>query len=271
MNQVQTVAPVPRGVIATLAAKYNMDSIAFERTLRNTVFPAEGTKEQFAAFCMVATRYGLDPMLKQIHAFVDKKAAIVPIVSIDGWIKLMQDHDDYDGLEFEDKLDVDGMIVSIRCRIYRKAKAHPTEVVEYLSECKRDTPAWRSHPNRMLRHRAMIQCIRYAYGISGIVDEEEYAHIIEAQTEEQRAPAPKGQTFTQSLREKLRQRPVEEAPPVAQDWELQAVTFRELIDNAQTVEDIQNGLVTLSEAKHPDYSVLEKLAMDRIGQMNQGG
>ena len=45
-------------------------------------------------------------------------------------------------------------------------------MTEYLKECIRDTEPWRMK-NRMLRHKALIQCARYAFGFSGIYDEEE--------------------------------------------------------------------------------------------------
>src|SRR6185437_8589215 len=63
--------------------------------------------------------------------------------------------------------------------IYRKDRNHPTTVTEYMSECKRTSPAWQSHPKRMLRHKALIQCARLAFGFVGIFDQDEAERIIE--------------------------------------------------------------------------------------------
>jgi hypothetical protein len=47
------------------------------------------------------------------------------------------------------------------------------EVTEYLAECRQGTDPWKKWPARMLRHKAAIQAIRYAFGFSGIVDPDE--------------------------------------------------------------------------------------------------
>jgi hypothetical protein len=53
------------------------------------------------------------------------------------------------------------------------------QVTEYLSECKRGTQPWQSHPKRMLRHKAMIQCARLAFGYVGIYDQDEAERIVD--------------------------------------------------------------------------------------------
>lgn len=180
MNQAAAI-PQQSGVIADMAARYSMSADAFERTLRATVFPGEASKEQFAAFVMVAKKYDLDPILKQIYAFPDKRGGVIPIVSIDGWLHLAQSHNQFDGMTFVDQRDDKGAIFAITCTIHRKDRSRPIEVTEYLSECKRDTEVWKRWPARMLRHRSTIQAIRYAFGYSAIYDEEEAERILVAQ------------------------------------------------------------------------------------------
>jgi hypothetical protein len=68
---------------------------------------------------------------------------------------------------------------SCTCIIYRKDRSHPVKVTEYLSECKRGTQPWQSHPKRMLRHKAMIQCARLAFGYVGIFDQDEAERIVD--------------------------------------------------------------------------------------------
>ena len=65
-------------------------------------------------------------------------------------------------------------------RIHVKTRSHPVEVTEYLSECALPTQPWKSHPRRMLRHKALIQAARLAFGFSGISDEEEAGGTITA-------------------------------------------------------------------------------------------
>ena len=50
-----------------------------------------------------------------------------------------------------------------------------------MSECKRaGVGPWASHPKRMLRHKAMIQCARLAFGYGGIYDQDEAERIVES-------------------------------------------------------------------------------------------
>jgi hypothetical protein len=52
------------------------------------------------------------------------------------------------------------------CAIYRTDRVKPIEVKEYFSEMKTEHAAWQQMPRRMLRHRAMQQCARLAFGIT---------------------------------------------------------------------------------------------------------
>jgi len=63
-----------------------------------------------------------------------------------------------------------------------------------MAECRRGTGPWQSHPKRMLRHKAMIQCARLAFGYGGIYDQDEAERIVEAQPiGQQRQPVDMGQ------------------------------------------------------------------------------
>ena len=138
-----------------------------------TVMPSGATTEHLAAFLMVANRYGLNPITKEIHAFPAKSGGVQPVVGIDGWISLAQSHPEFDGMEFDYADDEKRSPYSVTCRIYRKDRTRPTEVTEFYSECNTGSGPWKSHPRRFLRHRAAIQGIRYAFGFSGIKDEED--------------------------------------------------------------------------------------------------
>jgi phage recombination protein Bet len=129
------------------------------------------TREQFAAFLLVAKEYNLNPLTREIFAIPGRNGGIQPVVSVDGWINLINSHPQLDGIEFEDA------DAAITCRIWRKDRAKPCTVTEYLAECDRGTEPWRKWPRRMLRHKALIQCARYAFGFAGIVDPDEAERI----------------------------------------------------------------------------------------------
>jgi phage recombination protein Bet len=178
MNAVAKIETARPSLIATMAAKFNMDPKAFEQTVRSTVMPSQHTNEQFAALMMVAKEYDLNPLTKEIYAFPAKGGGIVPVVSIDGWLNLVNSHPACDGFDIEFHDDDNGQPISCTCRMYRKDRSRPVTVTEYLSECIRNTDPWKMK-HRMLRHKAVIQAARYAFGFSGIYDEDEGAKIAE--------------------------------------------------------------------------------------------
>jgi hypothetical protein len=110
---------------------------------------------------------------------------VVPVVSVDGWSRILNDHEQFDGLEFK-FAETDGSQATIpewcECTIYRKDRAHPIKVKEFFAEVRRDTAPWKSHPRRMLRHKTLIQCARVALGFSGIYDEDEAQRIAAGDT-----------------------------------------------------------------------------------------
>lgn len=169
-----------KSVIQDMADRFNMEREAFEAVIKQTVMPAKIAvkNEEFVAFLSVASEYKLNPLTKEIYAFPAKGGGIMPIVSIDGWARIINDHPQYDGAQFEDIIE-DGKIVAIKCTMFRKDRSQPINVTEYLSECSRPTEPWNKWPARMLRHKALIQAARYAFGFSGIYDKDEAERINE--------------------------------------------------------------------------------------------
>lgn len=174
-----------RSVLIDMATRFGMEPAAFEATVRATCMKPDyktgrvPSREEFAAFLLVAKEYKLNPLTKEIYAFTAKGGGVVPIVSIDGWVNLVNSHGACDGFDFEMEHDAKGNLVSCTCRMYRKDRSRPVVVTEYLSECIRNTEPW-AMKHRMLRHKAMVQAARYAFGFSGVYDEDEGAKIAEA-------------------------------------------------------------------------------------------
>ena len=160
-----------------LAKQFNMgDGSELQDTLKQTCFKGTTavTDAQMTALLIVAQQYGLNPFTRELYAFPDK-GGIVPVVGVDGWSRIINSNEKFDGMEFEQTPD------SCTCTIFRKDRAHPTRVTEWMAECKRPgVKPWESHPYRMLRHKAMIQCARLAFGFVGIFDADEAERILES-------------------------------------------------------------------------------------------
>jgi len=160
------------GLIQLMAAKYSMDPAQFANTVKKTAMPGNATTEEFAAFLMVAHEYKLNPLLKEIYAFPKKGGGIAPMVSIDGWVNIINSNAQLEGFSFEMHHDEKGALIACTCTMKRKDRSLPTVVTEYLAECIRNTEPWKMK-YRMLRHKALIQAARYCFGLSGIYDEDE--------------------------------------------------------------------------------------------------
>lgn len=160
-----------------LAERLDMgvDGSSLIDTLKSTAFKEQVSDAQMVALLVVANQYGLNPWTKEIYAFPSQKG-IIPVVGVDGWARIINSNDNFDGMDFEQDDE------KCTCVIYRKDRKHPIRVTEYMAECKRDSQApWKSHPRRMLRHKAMIQCARIAFGYVGIYDPDEAERLTEVE------------------------------------------------------------------------------------------
>ncbi|CAG4887784.1 recombinase RecT [Paraburkholderia saeva] len=183
-----SVSTQRQSLVAKFADKYSIEPGKLLATLKATAFRQGGDKEitdeQMAALLIVADRYGLDPFTKEIYAFPDK-GGIVPVVGVDGWARVVNEHPQCDGFEFtyaDDFTDFSSKQVPVwmEVHIFRKDRTRPVIVREYFDEVvRRNMQPWQSHPNRMLRHKTFVQGARLAFGFAGVFDEDEGQRIVE--------------------------------------------------------------------------------------------
>jgi phage recombination protein Bet len=178
-------------LLSRVAERYGVDETKLMTTLKATAFKQRNgsgpTDVQMMALMIVAEQYQLNPFTKEIYAFPDRNNGIVPVVGVDGWSRIVNSHSEYQGMTFnysEAMVRPDGAKVDahewIECVMYRRDKERPTIVREYLDEVYRNIDGpWRTHPKRMHRHKAMIQCARLAFGFVGIFDQDEAERISE--------------------------------------------------------------------------------------------
>lgn len=184
-----TPTPQPRqSLVRAFASRLGVEPDKMLSTLKDTAFRQPGkdgkpgpeiTDAQMMALLVVSNEYRLNPFLKEIYAFPAKGGAgIVPVVSVDGWIRICNSHPAFRSMEFH--FPPDGTAKDdyyVECTIVRSDRDVPIVAREYLAECWRDTDPWRSHPRRMTRHKALIQCARIAFGFAGIYDPDEAERI----------------------------------------------------------------------------------------------
>lgn len=171
---------VPRTSLQVMASRLSIDPAEMEGIVMKTLVSAKNngqvSNEEFVTYMAIANEYQLNPLTKEIYAFANR-GAIQPIVSIDGWLKIINSNPQFDGMEFDDLFEDGGDLSAVTCRIYRKDRSRPVSVTEYMAECAGTSEPWKRWPARMLRHKATIQAARYAFGLSGIVDPDEADRI----------------------------------------------------------------------------------------------
>jgi phage recombination protein Bet len=158
--------------LSVMARSLNVEPAKLLQTLKDTVFRG-ATDSELLMLVVVANTYRLNPLLKEIYAFPARGGGIVPVVSVDGWISMVNRQASLDGLEFAFEDLEDGTLLSCTSTIYMKDRTHPVRVTEFYQECFRATEPWKMMPRRMLRHKALKEAARIAFGFSGVTDEDE--------------------------------------------------------------------------------------------------
>lgn len=209
-------------LLSNIASDYGQSEEEYRKALLATALkppkPKQGDPIPFSsgevqAFLTVARRYGLDPLAKEIYCSRDKWNKLLIVVGVDGWIKIMNSRPEFDGIEFEMVEDKKGDPHSVIATIFRKDRSRPYKITEYFSECNQKIGAWLSHPRRFLRHKGLIQCTRYAFGISGIMDEDEARLARDGITEAAASSMPADQLS--DLEERLKAKIKQNSPPEA--------------------------------------------------------
>lgn len=244
-----------KSLVRKMADRFGVDDDKLLATLKDTAFQqkegVEITSSQMMALFVVADQYKLNPFTRELYAFPDKKG-IVPIVSVDGWSRIINEHPEFDGMTFNysENMVVDDSPEEKKpkhkpcpewCEVvcYRKDRSHPIPVREYFDEVYRPpfkggnywvAGPWQTHTKRMLRHKALIQAARLAFGFAGIYDKDEAERIIDGQ-------------FTVNAEDRASdlQRAIEEdALPMAGNPEAPAIDAEEVMtpENKEFIDDL---------------------------------
>ncbi len=135
--------------------------------------PGAWTRPDVLRLLAASERLGLDPLAGEAYLWSAPDNPGAPaqvVVALGGWFRLLGVHPAVSGIEFEEGPGTGGgtgLPAWISCTIHRRDREAPTTVREYMEEARGATGAWLTHPRRMLRHCALVQCARVALGASG--------------------------------------------------------------------------------------------------------
>lgn len=147
--------------MSNLPAKRDYTDEKLLLTLKNTV--AKGaTHEEFAMFRELCVGTGLDPFLKEIW-FIKTGSRSQLMVGLNGYLKIANNHQMFDGMETTTEKDESGKLISATCKVYRKDRRVPSTATVYMAEYGKSTPIWRQMPHVMLEKCAKSVAIREAF------------------------------------------------------------------------------------------------------------
>lgn len=161
------------------------------------------TQSDLDRLLLLSERLGLDPLNNEIYAIEvtpenGKKSRVLFVVGVDGWFKIINSHPQFDGMRFmESSPGEDELPLYIECTIFRKDRRVATSVREYMYEAHTNQGAWLTHPRRMLRHKAMVQCAKACFGLGGMYEPDEAERVSTALLlETKKEPQHKGPAST---------------------------------------------------------------------------
>ena len=177
------VKPTEVNIITKAVEKSGLSYQAFVDTLTQTAF--QGVRfwreSDLERLLVTAHRYELDPLNREIMMFevgLAEPPELLLVVGVDGWTKIMNAHPQFDGVAFVESQELIGEVPNwIECTIFRKDRKVALSIKEYFAEARNDQMVWITHPRRMLRHKALVQCARLSFGLAGIYEPDEAMRI----------------------------------------------------------------------------------------------
>lgn len=167
--------------------------------------------EMFKGLSLIA-RYELDPIAKEVYVTRDGKGRLLTIIGIDGWIKVLNRTEHYDGFEWDDEVNEKQEVVAVNVRIYSKERSRPTTYRGLMREYQRvGGLVARDMPVHMLRLFSLRHAARLFTPIGGDVLTEEEARYMQSHDAGEQA-APNGKSKTQALADRLMERMSEPTP-----------------------------------------------------------
>jgi phage recombination protein Bet len=194
-------------IILRAVEKSGLSYQTFVDTLTQTAF--QGVKfwreSDLERLLVNAHRYELDPLNREIMMFevgLAEPPELLLVVGVDGWAKIMNAHPQFDGIAFVESQELIGEVPSwIECTIFRKDRKVALSIKEYFAEARNDQMVWITHPRRMLRHKALVQCARFSFGLAGIYEPDEAMRIRQSRRQSDRL---KGVSGKEEIIQKLR-------------------------------------------------------------------
>lgn len=179
-----------RSLISDLAEKHGLEPQKFYATVQEMCGCKNAKAEHFAGLLMVASQLDLNPVTRQLY-LMPTQSGVQVVVPVDGYLAILNRHPRLVSHTCEigsDDIGGNYAEVTIFTKDQVAAGLPPFKHREYMNECRGDSGPWRSHPIRMLKHKAYSQAVRYCFGVYAM-DEDEWHRAGLAEDAPSPAPA----------------------------------------------------------------------------------
>jgi len=162
-----------RSLVADLAAQAGLSPQNYYEAVKRQCGCAGAEDSDFAALLLTARAHDLSPIMREMWLFPGQNRSVRPVISHDGWFKILTRHPRYVHHVFREGEDDDGRYgeVDIFTRESCANDLPPYQHREYLREVTKG-PTWKTYPKRMLRGRTISQGARHCFGIAGVDPDE---------------------------------------------------------------------------------------------------
>lgn len=162
--------------------------------LVKSIVAKDCTETEFKYLFYMASKYGLDPLKKEIWSVKFKDKPVMVFASRAGWLKIAHDSGQFDGIEttveFEKESENNKITYinkakkpySATCVIHKKGCSHSFSETVYFSEYDKKQALWITMPVTMIKKVAEVQCLRKTFSVSGLYSPDEMPSITEENT-----------------------------------------------------------------------------------------
>lgn len=136
--------------------------------------------EMFIGISIVA-KYHLDPIAREIYV-TKSKGKLMTVIGIDGWIKILDRTEHYDGFDVDIHEDEGGKVDYVDVTIHSKVRSHPATYRAFANEYSKISGFMAGKiPTHMLRIFALRHAARLFVPLGGtVMTEEESRSIIDS-------------------------------------------------------------------------------------------
>lgn len=143
------------------------------RLIKQTV-ASKANQAEFDLLIYLATKYGLDPLTKEIWCIkYNERDEAKIFTSRDGYLKIAHASGVLDGMKSYTVDDEQGKPVKAICKVYRRDMQHPFEAEIKVSEYRQNNGTWNKYTSAMAIKVAEVFALKRAFHISGLVTVEE--------------------------------------------------------------------------------------------------